>query len=404
MQVMAEDTLGFIAPATNQQWSDFYVEADVRINGTPPYYEYGFLLRMDLNTRALYAITFNSRGEWVILTYDGGWQELQPWTTSPVIDTNDLMPHIGVLAQGNTFRLYFNRQLVGEVVDPQNWRSSGTIALTTGTRPGQTDPLTVFFDNLVITTPAGVPADDGAMTGEAATPAAGQPYQPTATAPSTAEPSPTDAFVVPTTPPIATRVPPTPTATPDTGLSNWDSPPEQIVAELRDKGLVPSGGGIGLQVPNSFGDTTAPGFSFYPLGRGSTFTNFVLGFDATLTVTGPESGCGMHFWNNDTSTSFAMVMEQGGVFLAQATNDQLHPNSIFVEHPAVIPGTDAVNQVVVVVIDGDVTMYVNGALAAQQSFTPQTGTLALEVFVAEDDASGTQRTYCELNDIWLWEF
>jgi hypothetical protein len=57
-----------------------------------------------------------------------------------------------------------------------------------------------------------------------------------------------------------------------------------------------------------------------------------------------------------------------------------------------------------VAIQDVIVMYINGQLIARLDATTQAGDVALEVYVAEDDAGQTVETYCQLNNIWLWAF
>ena len=154
MQVMAEGILSFIVPTDNVAWSDAYVEVDVQIQGSPSYFQYGFILRANAAADAFYALMFSSDGDWALMHYNTGlWTTIQDWTVSPAIDPADTTPHIGVFAQGNTFRAYFNGQLVGEVHDPAFSSVEGTIGLLACTANNQTDSLVLNYDNLVITSP-----------------------------------------------------------------------------------------------------------------------------------------------------------------------------------------------------------------------------------------------------------
>ena len=136
-------------------------------------------------------------------------------------------------------------------------------------------------------------------------------------------------------------------------LVNWaSSRPSDIVDELRQMGLVPAGGSVAMTVPTSFGDTSSSGFNFYPLGQSRRFRNFVLTFDAHLDITGAESGCGMHFRNNgSTSISIGMVTEDGAAFLGQINNGELHAASVFEFAPSVVAGQGSVNRVTVVAVE-----------------------------------------------------
>lgn len=400
IQVFTDNLLGYAVPSGDDLvWDDFYIQADFQVIGDPSYAEYGFVLRTDDALDLFYSLTFSSDGDWSMYAFNGEWNPIQEWTVVPVIDGSDRNPTVGVWVQGNTFRAYFNGMFVGEVEDVSGYFPEGGVGVTAATGVDQLDPLTVFIDNLILTTPATAPA-------------AGLPIGGTLSA--TATPPGLSGMLGATKPPTEappTAVPQIPTATPEPQpttlqLSSWNSgSPKQILAELVGLGLVPTGGSVALNVPSSYGDTSSSGFSFYPLGQGRVFRNFVLAFDAQLVNTGAESGCGMFFRDAPSSSADALVFEDGSFLLGEwDATGSLSDSSYFDYADAVIPGQGASNLVIVVAYENDVAMFVNGTLVAQSLFTASQGELALELYVAEDEFGTTQRTYCQLNDIWLWEF
>ncbi|MCX9077372.1 MAG: hypothetical protein OIN84_05275, partial [Candidatus Methanoperedens sp.] len=440
IHVIAEDTLTYKMPLDEFNRSDIYVESQITIEGSPSYAEFGFALRLNGDAQTFYALTFSSDGDWSLSYYDNGWTNIQEWTTSPAIDASDTTPRIGVFLRGSTFRVYYNDKFVGEVTDANNFLTEGGFALVAATAVEQTEGLVVYHDNLVITTPGttGVAAgttDEGqassgiaGILGTATAIAGGSsgdsgltvpiPFgQPTPTGQAAPLPTNTPLPLLPTNtplppPPTNTPLPPPPTntplppptAVPSTGLSNWQGTPSQIVGELQQRGLVPSGGSVVLNIPSSFGDTTSSGFNFYPLGQGRQFRNFVLAFDARLDAGATESMCGMHFRSSSVSFSTAMASADGQAFLAQVNEEGFHDASVLAPSSAVRSGIGSINRIIVVAVEDQLTMFVNGELVASGTFIARTGTVALELYVPEDDFGSTQRTYCQLNTIWLWEF
>ncbi len=418
VHVIAENLLAYAVPVSEGvTWDDFYIEADFVIDGAPTYFEYGFVFNVAEDAETFYSATLSSDGDYSVYYYNGEWTAVQNWTVSSVIDAADKQPHMGLWVQGSTYRLYFNDQLVGEVNDTQLFATQGELGLAAATGPDQTDSLTVSMDNVVITTPVqGTAAattlpfggDDSSNGGEKPTPASG--LSSGLFGGGTKEPTPKPPPA--TLPPIAvpTQPPARPTSTPEPVqglvLENWSSSePDDVLDELRDYGLIPAGGSMQINVPSSYGDTSSSGFSFFPLGRGKTFHNFVLSFDARLVSTGPESGCGMYFRSNNSYSNSALVFEDASALLGEwdASGD-LSDTSFFDYADVIQGGQGATNRVHVVAFDETVLMYVNGELLAGPEFADETGEIALEMYVAEDDAGQTQETYCQLNNIWLWEF
>ena len=403
IEVMTDNLLAYALPSGEDLiWSDSYIQADFSIQGAPSYFEYGFVLRTDEESDTFYSVTFSSDGDYSVYYFNGDWVPIQDWTVNAAIDPTDMQPRAAVLLLGNRFLLFFNDRFVAEVTDPNNYASEGLSGLVAATGPEQADALTVFMDNLVITRPYGLGTTAIALTGQDIA-------QPTPTKPGllgalgaavtpVASPTPTSLLIVPSaTPASVSRFP--------ARLQRWSSKtPADIVGELSQAGAVPAGGTIALTVPSSYGDTSGEGFSSYPLGQGKVFRNFVLGFDARLIYGNAEAGCGMYF-RADNGSDTAMVFADGWALLGEWDADgNLLDSSVLDQFTAVISGVGTTNRVLVIALEETVAMYVNGELVAESRFTPQTGTLALEMYVPSDDSGATEQTYCQLNNIWLWEF
>ncbi|MCL4237760.1 MAG: hypothetical protein KJ047_05885 [Anaerolineae bacterium] len=416
LEVMKDNLVAFTLPTGDDLiWDDSYIQADFTIDGSPSYFEYGFVLRSDEPGDHFYTVTFSSDSDYSVYYFggEGEWYTVQEWTVSPVVDGSDIQPQVGVLMQGNVFKLYFNGRLVAEVSDPANYASEGLNGLAAATTVDQLDTLTIFADNVVVTRPltsgtgtAGIvqptPTKPGLLgsLGAGKTPVPPAPTLPLALPTKTpVPPTPTLPLALPTNTPVAQSTYPA-------QLESWaNASPAAIVNELSMLGIVPVGGGISLTVPSSYGDTSSEGFNWYPLGRGKTFRNFVLGFDARLIYSGEGAGCGMHFRASGTASDSALVFEDGWALLGEFdANGQMLDSSVLLETSAVIPGPGVTNRALVIAMEGFTLMYVNGVLVADTEFVPKAGELALEMYVPADDAGQTAQTYCQLNDIWLWEF
>ncbi|MCZ7541332.1 MAG: hypothetical protein M5U29_15765 [Anaerolineae bacterium] len=403
IEVMKDNLVAFALPTGDDlNWDDSYIQADFTIDGSPSYFEYGFVLRSDDPGDRFYTVTFSSDGDYSVYYFDseGEWQTIQGYTVNAVIDGSDTQPHVGVLVQGNVFKLYFGGRFVAEVTDPANYASAGLSGLAVATTAEQFETLTVFADNVVVTRPF--------SPGMATVPLGG-----------TAQPTPTKPGLLGALGTMKTPVPPTPTlplalptdtptlqSTYPARLESWASAsPAAIVNELSVLGIVPMGGEVTLTVPSSYGDTSAEGFNWYPLGRGKLFRNLVLGFDARLIYSGEGAGCGMYFRADNTGSDSALVFEDGWALLGEFDADgQMLDSSVLLETDAVIPGQGVTNRVLVIAMEGFTLMYVNGVLVADTELVPKAGELALEMYVPADDAGATAQTYCQLNEIWLWEF
>lgn len=433
IQVLTDNLLGYAIPDEETTWGDFYIQADVVIEDSPSYAEYGFVLRLTTAENGddnFYSFYFSTDGDFTVYYFNGDWQMVQDWTVSSAVPEKDRQARLGIMFQGNVMRAYYDGQFVGEVTDTVGYSSEGTVALAIGTMKDQTDALVVNFDNLVLTTPSktgsALPFGGGATPQPTAAPAGGLlgllgaatkpataptattgfsfPTAPTATAgfalPTAppAVPTATQAFILPTAPSSDSRFPQT--------LKNWNSANmADIVGELRQAGVVPSGGSMGLNVPSSYGDTSASGWSYYPLGQGNSFRNFVLSFDARQIFGEEGAGCGMFFRDTDTTSNDAIIFADGSALLAEWDADgNMADSSQLAAFEGVNAGVGSTNRVIVAANEATVLMYVNGQLFADTQFTPKSGGVALELYVPTNDAGQTQETYCQLNNIWLWSF
>ena len=397
LQVMTDNWLAYTVTtaADERTWSDFYIQADFAIQDTPSYYEYGFVLRTTGQVSPFYALTLSSDGDWTLAWYgeNNEWDTIQSWTVSPVIDGADHNPHVAVWVQGNVFRLYFNNRFVGEVSDPNSHRMEGGFGVAAGTLRDQKDTLTVYVDNLVVTAPAGngappLPGTESGATDTTQPPAGGllgalgQGNQPA--------PQPTQA----------------PNSAGPRMLNTWQSDdPQTVVQELQSLGLIPAGGEVGMVVPSSYGDTSSAGFNYYPMGNDKTFRNFVLSFDTRLLQGVPTSGCGMFFRATNTYNADVLIFADGSFLLGEWGSDgKLTDASVVQYTDTVKEGLNETNRVVLVANEAQMTMFVNGQQVAEATFQPNTGTVALEMYVDKDDNGQTQETYCQLNNVWLWEY
>jgi hypothetical protein len=409
VNVTTDNMLGYAVPdGDNLTWTDLYIHADVTIEDTPSYAEYGFLVRVNDDDETFYSFTFSSDGDYTLYYFNGEWNVIQEWTISPAVDGTAQRAQIGLWVQGYTFKGYFNGRLAGEVVDANQYAAEGTISLAAGTGVDQLDPLGVYFDNVLITRPAA---------SQPILPFGGTGLEPTPTSAASGLMGMLGGDKTPTPAPTQDSVP-FPTLAPTRAASDapasiraWNSArPEDIVGELAVAGVVPAGGAVTMTVPSSYGDTSAADWSYYQLASDREFRNFVLSFDARLVSGETGAGCGMSFREAETTESDALVFADGYALLGEwvqpdpNTNADLSAASVYEEASMVIPGIGVTNKVIVVALEERLVMYVNGQRFADTVVGPATGGMALEMYVPSDDSGATVQTYCQLNNIWAWEF
>ncbi len=155
--ILNSDKLGFTAES-------YYVEATIRVETGAEYYRYGFAVRMDGFGPIYhgYDIAFTPRGEWgVWLVKDQTYTALSRLQTSPIIDVgNPNGARIGVLIDGYTFTIFYNGQFLGQVTDPDAHFAEGGVAfLASSTEDANGLPLSVYYDNFVVSLPIDLVAE-----------------------------------------------------------------------------------------------------------------------------------------------------------------------------------------------------------------------------------------------------
>ena len=134
-------------------FGDVVVEVDAaQVKGTAADSGYGFFCRRNLKGDAGmgYALLFSGDGYYSIQKSTGGdYDFLQDWTESNAIRKAPEVNRLKAECAGDTIRLYANGTLLSEVTDPDF--ASGDIGLTAVSF--SSEPVTVDFDNLVVSEP-----------------------------------------------------------------------------------------------------------------------------------------------------------------------------------------------------------------------------------------------------------
>jgi hypothetical protein len=218
---------------------------------------------------------------------DGTSRELRDWTVHPAIVAGTTDFRLGVLANGSAFDVFYNGGWVGQAVETQaDAPDSGQTGFYGGTPDAVGAAAIVSFDNLRVTRPLRV--------GELE-------IMPSALIPG--------------------------------GQA-------LTVQELERRRVVPTGGSIALVVPESSGRQLEPGVNRVLLGRGATFSDFVLHTNFTLTTGTPDSlvGCGLLFANaGDTRHAVAFLDRAGGYGISARDGENYTPG-LFGENAAFAGG------------------------------------------------------------------
>ena len=191
-------------------------------------------------------------------------------------------------------------------------------------------------------------------------------------------------------------------AMPPSSILLYDYADVPIVAmrELRDRELVPppsDNSGLQGDISESFILNDAASFNAYPLIE-RPFRNFVLSYAATIT-TGSETGaCGIIFRQVSLET-FATVLftPQRGLYVVQYEGGDYNSNAVSSVSPYLLPNLDVTNHFMLIVIDNQVQLFVNGYLAETVEILDAAGLTRSHLVLDEDIV-----TYCRFDEIWLW--
>lgn len=175
--------------------------------------------------------------------------------------------------------------------------------------------------------------------------------------------------------------------------------PLETIAELVDLALIPSDGQLIMGLESGLIETSMVGFSVYPLSMGSGIEDFVLGFDASLRLTGEGAACGMTFRQVDGANfGTALFSEDGNAYLLQYDDGTITEDSLAVPSPWVYRGQGARNRVLVIVQGGTAAFYINGRLVGDADVAQAEGVMEFNIVLREQTL-----TRCTLDNIWVWE-
>lgn len=344
LRVAEGESRALAAPSDAVPLRDLYYQADARLSGAASYAEFGLVLRIPTAPGLAgqgYTFKVNTAGQWsVIVANQSGEFELQRWTSAPslAVDTWAL----GVLAQDTTFSFYANGTLLGSVTDGR-LVEAGTLGLMVGVDAGQEDRPAVSFDNVVITRRLG-------------TTYRGMPL----------------------------------------ALTTWaDADPARVVAELAQSGMVSPAPAHDLYINGRALDAADPASRFELVGsERALYDDFILGASVVIMTDGESPGCGLLFRaQDDRNLSLAYVDTSGGFGLVRAQDGALTTN-IYDKLSLNQPNPDRL----VVIAQGErVTLYVNGALVAQETLAPGSGRVGVALLNYEDVV-----TRCLVGDLWVW--
>lgn len=332
--------------ATNEQLAtvgDFYAELRVGEIIARNTWTVGLSLRQRASRSVVVAV--NARGQWRADLVNGeNSVTLRDWTLHPAIVPEQTTFTLGVLGIGDGFNVFYDGQFMGQFISTEPART-GRVGVMVATADAINSAVEAQFDALTITTPRQIAGDD----------------------------------LFP-----AALIPGTQT---------------QLIQELERRRIIPPGGRLALNVGESFTESAQPGLALVELGRGATYTNYVIATTTSISLrtntgAGP-SGCGLVFRRTgEDEYTVAYVDSDGGYGVSTRETNAFIPG-LYAQNPAY---ATLLNHALLVVVRDDVLhYYVNHTYAGQLDITPVTGVIgnALVNFEANNTA-------CDFTDTWLW--
>jgi hypothetical protein len=150
IQVLTEQFFYWTSPSESYSDVDMTFEAQP-VEGDEANISYGGMCRYEDNDN-FYIFTVSADGYYNLGKYvDDEYEAVVDWETSSVINTGNSLNTIRVICVGPVLQMYVNDELLISTRD-EDLTGSG-FALHTGTFDVGTDPVTVTFDNLVVSAP-----------------------------------------------------------------------------------------------------------------------------------------------------------------------------------------------------------------------------------------------------------
>jgi hypothetical protein len=332
---------GVAATSSMSNIADFYAQLDVTEVSGRNGWTVGLALRRQGDTYYLYSI--NARGQWrFTVVEDGVERVLRDYTPHPAIVPGDNAFTFSVLANDDGFDVFYNDQLMGQVID-STITSGGQVGVMIQTANAIGSDVRARVDNLAITRPVDING--------------------------------VEVF-------------------PQRILTERQS---LIVEELERRRVISPGGTLPLTVPESFTDSTQPGVVTQPLGRGTTFSTFVMGTTTTLTQNGRTdiTGCGLVIRNTGEDNYTVAYMDNVGAYGISERNGDTFASGLYGENPDWAENES--NNIVVVHLEEILHLFVNGVYVGSQEIIPATGEVG-NVLIN----FGPADSRCQFNDTWLW--
>jgi hypothetical protein len=180
----------------------------------------------------------------------------------------------------------------------------------------------------------------------------------------------------------------------------YTTTPQDILEELRTLDLIPSltpNAGIQARIDSGYVYSEEAGFNAFTLVE-RRYQNLVLGYTSNLVLGEPTTACGVIFrQNDDANFATVLITPEQGLYFLQYTDGVPNPDGISTTSSAILPGIGAENNVIIVALDAEALLFVNGRLMGKIDLAPLAGVIWAHV-VLPTHASA----YCQIDDLWVW--
>lgn len=323
-----------------QRLEDFFAQVDVEVSARG-----GWLVQLNArqeSTTSYYAIQLDEQGRWrVLLNQPSGETVLKDWALHPAIRPAETRFSLAVLANGNSIEAFYNGNPLGQVVDPT--LEGGVLGLGVRTASALDANINATFSNLRITVPLQTSTNE---------------------------------TIIPERLIIAD--------------------PQRLSQSLERQQLIPTGGALMLNVAESSAQHGSQGISRLPLGRGTTYANFVMSTEVQIQAADSRSSaaCGIYFRAvDDENYTLAYVDRQGGYGLEAREGTRFLPG-LYQQREAMSTGE---HHLLVIANEDKLYYYIDGFYVGVIAHSAQTGSIGNAVVNFESEA-----TLCNFQNTWLW--
>lgn len=186
--------------------------------------------------------------------------------------------------------------------------------------------------------------------------------------------------------------------------------PLNVVKQLRELNLIPTGGTQELDLRRSVINVLRPGTWYFPIGQGKRLRDYVMQFEMRAqSMDGETNACGLAFRIvNDDDFSYVLLTKDRRIVLRQQDGGE----SIVDFDQAVddLDGVDASDyelaseqlHIVTIIANGDdLILFLNGTEITRETTAKSVrGRFATMLFNEESNETNTE---CRYSNIWVWQ-